>query len=153
MIISPLNLPVLFARMEWPSLLVRERAASQIVALLKNPETCQVTGLALVEWLANRRLESLAANVLLIPLRIKADGVEVTPGIDAYKGAISCPSVLSHVLFNEIRDHRPMPMAGGIGIPVVHQNQSISIHTSSGTRRVLSRRFMICGLSSLSEIS
>lgn len=110
MTICASNLPILFGRMEWPNLLVRERAASQIVALLKNRETCQVTGSAFIDWLASRTLESFAANALLIPLRLKADGDEVIPHVDAYDAAIKCPSVLSQLLFNEIRGDEIGPM-------------------------------------------
>ena len=111
MTICTLNLPVLFDRMEWPHLLVRERAASQIVELLKNPETCQATGSAFIAWLANRTLESLTANALLIPLRLKADGAEVIPPVDAYDAALRCPSVLSQLLLNEIRGDETGAMA------------------------------------------
>jgi hypothetical protein len=103
MIKSTPNLSVLFARMEWPSLLVREQAASQIVRLLKSPETREVAGPAFIDWLTKRKLESFAANALLIPLRLKADGADIIHDMDTYETAIGCPSVLSQLLLDQIR--------------------------------------------------
>jgi hypothetical protein len=98
------NLELLFAQLKWPSLMVRERAAMQIAELLKDLGLRGVIGEALIAWLSSQELESLAANMLVIPLRLKADGSEVFPDVARFIAAIHYPSVLSHLLIAELRD-------------------------------------------------
>ncbi len=106
--LSP-NFELLFGRLEWPSLMVRERAATQIVILLEDPAFREVIGEALVAWLSSRKLEILTANLLLLPLRLKADGLDVFPGIDRLAVANHYPSALSHLLMAELSDNWKEP--------------------------------------------
>lgn len=103
-LVENLNLRLLFMRLEWPSLMVREQAAAQIVELLKDPEHCEMVGEVIIAWLSIRKIETLTTNLLVIPLRLRAGGFKVHPDAERIGAEVRYPSLLSHLLLAELRD-------------------------------------------------
>lgn len=98
------NHDLLFTRFTWPSCLVKERTAYQISTLLKNPECKQLIEDSLIEHLERVTLESIATNYLTIPAKLSAEGIDIHALIKRFKNAISAPSVLSELLFQEMAE-------------------------------------------------
>ena len=98
----PVGLLLLLERLSWPGCLARERAGNELVRLLKS-EHAKETERALIEWMTNQKLESMAANALAIPFRL---GLETGTVIDCakYATAISVPSLLSDAVLREMGD-------------------------------------------------
>ncbi len=99
---SEANIGLLLQRLVWPSLLVRERAASQLVDLLREPASRDAAASQFVGWMKSLKFESLAANALLIPLRLKREGVEPLPPVERLVAALNYPSILSQILFTSL---------------------------------------------------
>jgi hypothetical protein len=60
------EIDLLFARLEWPSGLVRERACVAIAELLCDPSESEITFEYLMNWIKSQRLESISLYGLLI---------------------------------------------------------------------------------------
>lgn len=97
---SEATIRLLLARLVWPSLLVRERAASELVKLLRDPAVRETVADQFLGWIASLKFESLAANALLIPLRLKREGFDVLPSPESLVAALNCPSLLSEAIFS-----------------------------------------------------
>jgi len=99
---SEIGIQLLLTRLLWPSLLVRERAASELVKLLRDPEQRGKVSDQFLEWMRSLEFESLAANALLIPLRLKRDGISPFPTLESLTDAISHPSILSETILTAL---------------------------------------------------
>jgi len=91
---------LLLSRLQWPSLLVRERAACAICGLLLGPDSALVLE-ALLKWMEKQTLESVVVLGLLPVYNAYEGGLEVPH--EALKAAIRSPSLLSHLLLAEIQ--------------------------------------------------
>jgi len=94
---------VLFARLESPSGIIRERAATGISNLLGHPDHSNIVLGRLIEWIAAAKLESLVV-VGLLPIAKAARMFRNKLQIDVtnLRSAIPRPSVVSDLLLSEI---------------------------------------------------
>jgi hypothetical protein len=95
------ELDLLFARLEWPSGLVRERACVVIAELLCNPSESEKTFQFLKNWIETQRLESIAIYGLLILFKARS----INPAIrfpEDITSNIFKPSMLSNLLLHEL---------------------------------------------------
>jgi len=100
---SSVYLDLLFARLTWPSLMVRERTCNAIAELLVDPgETLQLRA-GLLRWMHSQQLESvvLFGLLILIRARILDATFEVLP-LENILRANKKPSILSFILLREL---------------------------------------------------
>jgi hypothetical protein len=97
---------VLFARIVWPSPIVRERAASQISELLANEATRQACLTRICGWLSEQKLESKAV-VGLLPVAKAARRVPLGDGTLAQRlrNSIKARSIVSENILLDIERH------------------------------------------------
>lgn len=97
------QLLLLFTRLTWPSVLVRERAIVAIAKLLRDPQQGDQVRRYYLSWLRSQRLESSAACGLLILLQAKMQdpGALILP-VEELIDHLSKPSILSWMLLNEL---------------------------------------------------
>jgi hypothetical protein len=96
-------LDILLSRLTWPSIMVRERAATEIARLLILSEEADRVRRHLLSWIATQQLESMAAIGLLVLLRAEIlEPQFVQPTQQELDQAIRKPSLLTLMLEQEI---------------------------------------------------
>ena len=96
-------LGMLFAQLVWPSLLVRERACTEIAKLLANPDYTEIVTSFLISWLKKQDLESVVCNGVLAVVRAKMlEPAYSTPDSERISRAINKPSLLSWMLLRTL---------------------------------------------------
>lgn len=93
----------LATRLNWPSLLVRERACTALAQLLVEPIYGEVTRVFLAGWIREQLLESTACDGLLVLVRAQMEQPDVVSSLIAeVAGSFSQHSLLSWLLFREM---------------------------------------------------
>ncbi len=93
----------LATRLNWPSLLVRERACTALAQLLVDPIYGEVTRVFLARWIREQSLESAACNGLLVLVRAQMEQPDVVSSLIAeVAGSFSQHSLLSWLLFKDM---------------------------------------------------
>jgi hypothetical protein len=101
-------LRLLFQRLTWPSVLVRERSCVAIASLLSDNACHEITTQELLKWLADQKLESHVTLGLLALCRAKAQGSE-PPTWTEVSAAIKKPSILSQMIARDLYDPALVP--------------------------------------------
>lgn len=100
---TDVRVDALLRRLVWPSNSVRERACVALAALLRGEEQGPVAGDRLLQWLHNQELESVAALGILCYLQARLQEPSfATPSVDALRGAVARPSILTSLLIEEL---------------------------------------------------
>jgi hypothetical protein len=99
----------LLARLTWPSIMVRERASTELATLLLHPHLGDATRDALLRWIAEQRLESVAALGLLPFLRARAQSQTYSIPLAELVNALRAPSILAWLLLNEAGSRHSLP--------------------------------------------
>ncbi len=109
------QLLLLFSQLSWPSGMVRERACAAIAELLCEPRLADLTRGYLLKWVAEQRLESVAAIGLLplILVQAQSDG-STTPKDQDLDPILSSPSLLSWLLLRELKPLEEVPLAAAL---------------------------------------
>ncbi len=102
----------LVLRLTWPSIMVRERACVELAALLLHPQLGNATQIALVRWIAEQRLESVAALGILPFLHAKMQNEGYTPPLADLEKSLRMPSLLAWLLLNELDSQQTLTFAG-----------------------------------------
>lgn len=98
----------LLARLTWPSIMVRERACAELARLLLHPQLCDAIRDALLHWIAEQRLESVAALGLLPFLRARAQSGTYSISLTELVNALRAPSILAWLLLNEVGERHSL---------------------------------------------
>lgn len=101
----------LLARLTWPSIMVRERACKELATLLLHPQLGDVTRDALLHWITEQRLESVAALGLLPFLRARGQSETYSIPLAELVNALRAPSILAWLLLNEVGERHSLPFA------------------------------------------
>ena len=109
------SLEILFQRLVWPSLLVRERACVAIADLLLNPQEATYTQTYLLNWMKSGELESYITLGLLVLHRTRFQNPSVLlPAFEEVVSAISKPSILSWMLLDELFPEANYPLENSL---------------------------------------
>ena len=100
----------LLSRLTWPSIMVRERACAGLATLLLHPHLGDSTQTALLLWIAEQRLESIAVIGILPFLRAQMQNDEYRVPSAELMQAIHAPSILSWLLLNEFALGQNLPL-------------------------------------------
>ncbi|MFC2009718.1 hypothetical protein ACFLT3_02185 [Chloroflexota bacterium] len=97
------NVDVLLSRLAWPSVLVRERAAVALAALVSRGDSLskQVKN-ALMEWIEKQDLESMAAIGIIVFSRLADQNPEHLPTSNELDRTVRKPSLLSFALLKHL---------------------------------------------------
>ena len=97
------QLLLLFSRMTWPSLVVRERACTSLAELMIEPKISGDVLVQLKSWINAQELESLAVYGLLILMRAKSlDNLYELPAMHEMHNAINSHSILSYLVLRDM---------------------------------------------------
>jgi hypothetical protein len=87
-------LAILLARLTWPSGMVRERSCTALTDLITDPNEQPQTADAILHWIHNQRLESVACLGLLPFVKMKQFRRDaVLPAIGQFRAACARPSI------------------------------------------------------------
>lgn len=104
------QLDLLLQRLNWASVLAKERACSSIAELLTNDQYAELVYRRLLKWLSKQSLESVSIYGLLTFLRATEKGarLDISSSEEIWR-AIKCPSILAWSLFKELFPDSSIP--------------------------------------------
>lgn len=106
-----LNYNLLFERLTWPNLTVREKAAIQTYKLLKESQTDVFIWDLFFQWIKTQGIETEITNILTIFLRLDDDKLVDKDTFEKICETVTRPSILSHLMLQE------MSHANNLAIP------------------------------------
>lgn len=107
--------PLLFSRLNWPSLLVQERAANSIATLLVDKRYTSIMTDLLLDWIKSQKLESIVVKAILILLRAQIlDPSFQGPSMTELLQVFYKPSLLSWLLFSAYDTHNNIPLDASV---------------------------------------
>lgn len=105
------GIQLLFTQLKWPSVLVRERATTELARLLLGHHYAEPVTKGLYKWISEQMFESLAANGLLVFIRAQMlDPSYIHPPLERILEALNKPSLLSYILLQELFPDTDIPL-------------------------------------------
>jgi len=109
---KPDAIDFLLSRLTWPSVMVRERAATEVARLMVSSDEGDQIKTRLLEWTERQHLESVAAIGLLVLIRAEMfDPTFVKPSLQDLDRAVCSPSLLSWMLLRQFHESNADPSA------------------------------------------
>lgn len=103
------QIDLLLHRLNWASVLAKERACNSIAELLANGQYTELVYQRLLKWLNEQSLESVCVYGLLAWLRAVEKGTSLSISSEEIWQAIKCPSILAWALLKELFPDNSIP--------------------------------------------